>query len=439
MTAPITPHHPDTERAVLSCCLQWPETIERVVSEPLQASLFFVPAHRILWNTMREMHAENEPLDLITLNDRLTRRNQLEQVGGPRMVAELIEDAPTVSLLPEYLKSILRDTKHRQLITTCNDIIIEAHDPESDIISLIQTLDTEVRRMLDSAHGDTIIQWNEALSKGIVAIEERYKLGGELPGISTGLKELDERTNGYQEGQLWVLGARPGAGKTAFALQQAIGLAKRETAVGIFSAEMQVEELVVRALSAESGIDGLRLAKGEVQKNEFQKISLAVARQNGLPIYTDDQSGMTLLDIQLGTRRLTREHGVKVIFVDYLQLIKGSTNAWNREDDVRRLSNGLKDLAKELKITVVALAQLNRDSEKRNDNKPLQSDLRDSGSIEQDANVIGLLHKLPDDRDEEYPEVDIDFILAKCRGGRPGTIHLSFERPTTTFTEKPNY
>jgi replicative DNA helicase len=204
--------------------------------------------------------------------------------------------------------------------------------------------------------------------------------------------------------------------------------------VAIFSAEMYAEELAIRSLSGQAKVDSLRLARGDVSKTEFPRLQTAIGKSASWPLWIDDRADMRLIDIQVGARKLVKERAVKVVFVDYLQLIKEPDGSRTREDAVRRLSDGMKQLAKELGITVVALAQLNRSNERRENKRPQMSDLRDSGSIEQDANVVALLNPL--DPDSKATVVDVELIVAKCRGGKLGPIEFEFDKPTTTFTEK---
>jgi replicative DNA helicase len=266
-------------------------------------------------------------------------------------------------------------------------------------------------------------------------IEDARVAGGKIPGISTGFESLDASTNGYQGGQLWLLAARPGAGKTAMLMNLVENLVSANIPTAIYSAEMFAEELAIRSLSGQTRIDSLKLARGDIGKMDFVKLRDAINNSHKWPLWIDDRADMRLVDIQVSARQLVKQSGVRVIFVDYLQLIKEPEGSRNREDAVRRLSDGLKQLAKELDITVVTLAQLNRDAEKRG--RPVKSDLRDSGAIEQDANVILLLN--PTEPDSQDPVVDVEVIVAKCRGGKMGPISFEFDRPVTTFREKREY
>jgi replicative DNA helicase len=431
------PSSPDAEKAVLSCALQWSDSFDTVAEHPSGQDLFYTPAYREIWGEMMTMKRSGHAIDLVTLSDALRQSGRLEAVGGALMLSELLSDVPSPKMLSAYLKTAESSVKRRRLATECHSLAADACDTGNDIDQVIQRGDTVIQQLLKTASVAKSRQWNEVLGKTVAQIDEARQAGGKIPGLSTGFLDLDNATNGYQGGQLWVLAARPGAGKTAFLMNLTENLVSPGSPTAIFSAEMFAEELAIRSLSGQTKIDSLRLARGEFMKSDFQRVTKAIEQSYHWPLWIDDRANMRLIDIQVSARNLVKEHRVKVIFVDYLQLIKEPEGSRNREDAVRQLSDGLKQLAKELDITVVALAQLNRGSEKREGGKPRVSDLRDSGSIEQDANIVILLHPL--DPDSTDPVVDIEVIVAKCRGGKLGPIDFEFTKPTTTFTQKRKY
>lgn len=429
------PKNPDAERAVLSCAVQWPGCMDQIAANPFAESLFFVPAHRTIWGAMLALKSKGIAADLTTLTSRLRETGELEHVGGAVTVAEIYQDAPTPKLLPDYLHLATESAKRRSLLTDLFAVTKDCFNPEVPIDATTQRLDTAIQRLLRSASsGQSCNRFQKVLADTIHLIEERRALGGKLPGISTGWDKLDEQTNGYKVGEMWVIGARPGTGKTAVALNLAENLARANVPTAFFSAEMFADELGIRSLSGQSKIDSLKLARGQVNQGDFGKIAQAVQQSMNWPLWIDDRPNMRLIDIQVGIRSLVREHGIKVAFVDYLQLIEEPDGSRSREDAVRRLSNALKQLAKELGITIVVLAQLNRSSEKRNDRRPINADLRDSGSIEQDANVIILLHAEEPDPNEAIQSVDL--LVSKCRGGILGPIPFEFHKAITTFKPK---
>jgi replicative DNA helicase len=290
-------------------------------------------------------------------------------------------------------------------------------------------MDTGIRTVMTESSADGLKSYSRVLSDFLALTNDRYFSENKTAGIPTGFALLDEMTGGLQPGQLWVIGARPGAGKTAYAFQIAEYIARAGTPVAFFSAEMLAVELATRAVAADSKIDSLKIQNGYLAKQDFPRLTASIARRMKDPIFIDDRANMRLIDIQVGARRAVSEHGVRVAFVDYLQLIQEEEGSRNREDAVRRLSNGLKQLGKELGIAVVALAQLNRQSDGK-DAKPKASNLRDSGSIEQDANTIVLLHA--------ESKNSATAIVAKVRGGKRGEIALDFDGPTTRFFESTN-
>lgn len=428
------PSNPDAEKAVLSCALQWEDCFNRIASHPSGSDLFYSPAHREIWSAMTGLHRTGQPIDLITLSGALRDLGRLDAVGGAGMLSELLSDVPSPKMLPTYLRAAQEATKRRMMALNCHSLAADACDLSANIDETIQRADTAIQSLMRSATVARAREWSEVMKSTIQQTESARQAGGKIPGISTGFAQLDEATNGYQPGQLWVLAARPGQGKSALLLNLAENLVKEGIPTAIFSAEMLGEQLAVRSLSGQARIDSLKLARGEINKAEFARLETAIGKSIGWPLWIDDRAGMRLIDILVSTRQLIKERGVKVVFVDYLQLIKEPEGSRNREDAVRRLSDGFTQLAKEMAITVIALAQLNRSSEKRDGKKPQVSDLRDSGSIEQDANVILLLHPLDPDSTEML--VDVEVIVGKCRGGRLGPIPFEFDKPTTTFYPK---
>ena len=428
------PSSPDEEKAVLSCALQWSESFDSVASHSGGSDLFYHPAYREIWEMMLSMRRGGAKPDLVALTGALRAANRLDRVGGAQMIADLATDTPSPKMLNQYLRAISDSMRRRRLISDCHEIAADAFDVTRDLDTLIQRTDTAVQALLKSASVENARSYNAVLGKTVQMIDDARQAGGALPGLSTGFDALDGATNGYQAGQLWIIAARPGAGKTAMLLNLVENLAIQSHPVAIFSAEMYAEELAIRSLSGQAKVDSLRLARGDVNKAEFQRLQTAIGKSASWPLWIDDRADMRLIDIQVGARKLVKERNVKVVYVDYLQLIKEPDGSRTREDAVRRLSDGMKQLAKELGITVVALAQLNRSNERRENKRPQMSDLRDSGSIEQDANVVALLNPLEPDSKETV--VDIELIVAKCRGGKLGPIEFEFDKPTTTFVEK---
>jgi replicative DNA helicase len=428
------PCDPDAERAVLSCGLQWADCFDKIAMNPAGSTLFYTPAHRSIWNAMADCRREGLQSDIVTVTAKLRGKDQLEQCGGPAYLAGIYTDAATPRMLPDYLKIAQEFAQRRAFIQTYSELTGDAFDLNQRISDTFQRADSAIQGMMRTTSENRTKEFRVVMAEAVHTIQERYDAGGKLPGISTGFEPIDNATNGYQGGQQWVVGARPGSGKTALAMNLAENLGRAEIPTAFFSAEMFADELGIRSLSSQAKIDSLKLARGQIGKTEFAKIGQAITRSVNWPLWVDDRPDMRLIDIQVATRNLVREHGVKIVFIDYLQLIKEPEGSRSREDAISKLSNAFKQLAKELNITTVLLAQLNRESEKRGNKMPVKSDLRDSGAIEQDANVILLLHEKSDDPTEMV--VDVDVIIAKCRGGLTGPIPFEFCKPTTTFLPK---
>lgn len=421
----------DAERAVLSCALQWPDCIGRILSQHGGERLFYIPANRVTWNALEKLHRERGEIDLITLTDELRRQGMLDQVGGPAHVAGLLDAVPSTQLLPQYLRSVSEDAHRREIIHTCTRVASEGYNPASKVEDLSQTLDSLTQGLFSSISSRRSRNFKAVILDTVELIHERMRKGGELPGLSYGIDALDEATNGMQGGQTIVVAGRPGLGKSSLAMNFGEHLANKGMPIAVFSIEMMAEQLGIRSLAARAELDSLKLGRGWVSKEEMKRLSFAVSKLADLPIWIDDRSDMRLIDIQIETRRLVKEHGIKLVIVDYLQLLRYPSDARNKEDAAAQISKGLASLAKELNIPIIVVSQLNRDSEKRAGGKPKSSDLRDSGQIEQDANVILLLHA--DAISETDSIIDMEIIVAKCRGGRLGSIPVSFHRPITTF------
>lgn len=419
-----TPHNPDAEEALLSVCLQWPDEIDAIAQSPMARLLMFVPPNHSIFCALLSMRAERKPIDLTTVMERLRADETLESVGGPGRLAEIATDVPTKALAGHYLAILEESARLRKIIGSAEAVVRKAYHGHS-AADLARDLDSTTRHVMDEASKDCARQLREILLNLVADTQDR--LAGAMPrnAISTGYDALDEMTGGMGEGQLWVIGARPSNGKTAFAGNLAANLAKAQIPTAFFSAEMIAAEVATRLLSAESGVDGLKISGASLTGNDMRRMAVAVADMTKWPMMIDDRPNMRLIDIEIGCRRMTRDHGTRVAFVDYLQLLREEEGSRNREDAVRRLSNGLKAIAKDLGLTMVVLAQLNRDA----DGEPKLKHLRDSGSIEQDADCVALLSL--GEREGHLRKGKVD--IAKCRGGKIGEIEATFCPELTAF------
>jgi replicative DNA helicase len=425
------PSNNDAEQGLLSIALQWPETMD-AMSEAGGETLFYDPAFRRIWRAMESMRLGKVRIDITTVTATLRADDTLDAIGGPSMLAELASDAPSPAIAPDLLQIARKASKARRIAEIAENASRAILRPNADPDKIAGKMDAALKSVMLDISEDKIKTWPQALGLFLADLQERFKAGAKCSGLSTGFPIMDKMIGGAQPGQLVILGARPSIGKTAFGFQIAENIASNSGPVIFFSAEMEAIELAMRAMSREAKIDSLKFQSAELNKTDFNAIAAATDRQRVKPILVDDRSGIRLADIEIGSRRAVSEHGAKAVFVDYLQLIREDDHSRNREDAVRRLSGGLKQLAKELQIPVFALAQLNRSGEGR-DGRPRMSQLRDSGSIEQDANVVILLHR-PGFRHDGT--AIIEAIIEKARGGKAHqAIEYSFHGPTTTFRE----
>lgn len=425
------PSNLDAERGLLSIAMQWPDAIDGI-SESGGESLFYDPSHRRIWRGLESMRLGRVKIDLTTLTATLRADNTLDAIGGPATLAELATDACSPAIAPDLLLMARKASKSRKIAEIAETASRAILQPKADPDEIAGKMDADLKSVLLEISADKVKTWPEALGLFLSDLQERFQTGAKCAGLSTGFPLLDQMTGGAQPGQLIVIGARPSVGKTAFGFQIAENIACQEGPILFFSAEMEAMELAMRAMSREAKIDSLKFQTADLVKADFNAIGTATERQRRKPIFVDDRSGIRLTDIEIGSRRAVSDHGAKAVFVDYLQLIREEQGSRSREDAVRRLSGGLKQLAKELQIPIFTLAQLNRSNEGK-DAAPKLHNLRDSGSIEQDANVVVLLHRLGFRHDGT---AIVEAIVAKARGGRANqSIEYSFHGPTTTFSE----
>lgn len=428
----LLPSNKDAERGLLSIALQWPDQISNLL-EAGGDELFYDPSHRRIWSALASMSTKNRHIEPIGLIATLREAGHLDAIGGAAAIMDLTIDVASTALAPDLIRMAVKALKARRVARTAETAlrsILQAGDDPDQVAS---RMDADLKQILLEISGDRLKNWPRVLNEFVAVTEERVRENRATAGISTGFPCLDKLTGGMKPGELWVIAARPSVGKTAFSMQIAQEVAKAGNPIVFFSAEMEAVELATRVIAKEAKMDSLDLLAGDLKRIHMIQISEAVGRQMRLPIYVDDRPSMGLSDVVIGARRAVQEHGAKVVFVDYLQLIKEEDGSRSREDAVRRLSGGLKQLAKEMQIPVVALAQLNRQMENRDGGRPKSAHLRDSGSIEQDANVVFLLHR-PGHKTPSGNEL-IEGIVDKARGGRRGEINYHFHGPSTHFSE----
>ena len=399
---------------------------------------FYDERHKIIFQAMLDLYDHHKPVDLLTLTSELKTQKKLNDIGKASYLAELSNFVPVASHAKAYAEIIERNSVRRRLISAGTKIAESAYEEDVNTTELIGNAERELFEVSDKIVKSDYVAMADLLVDAFDRLEELHKNKGALRGLKTGFRDLDKKTAGFQKGDLVIIGARPAMGKTTFAQNLAYNIANiNKKGVLFFSMEMADREIVDRMISDVSGVDNWKMRTGNLSDEEFQKIGDALADMDELPIYIDSTSSMTIMELRNKARRAMHDHDIGIIIVDYLQLISGSNKyAGNRVQEVSEVSRGLKILARELSIPVVALAQLSRNVTGRDDPRPVLSDLRDSGSIEQDADLVMFLHR-PDyykQNQEGYEDTHItELLIAKHRHGAVGKIELYFHPELLRF------
>lgn len=434
-TGRVPPQSIEAEEAVLGGVLVDPRAMDQAI-EILTDQDFYREAHRRMYQAIIDLHERQEPADVITLTDALKRRGDLEAVGGASAVAELVERTSTSANVGFYAKIVRDKAILRRLVEAGADIAQQASTGASDVAELLDQAEGRVFEIANKRM-NPFAPIEQVVVTTIQNIEEAYKNPDALTGVPSGLIELDKLMAGLQPSDLIILAARPSMGKSSLAVN--IGqyvAAHTGRAVGMFSLEMSKESLVQRMLCTQARIDSSKIRMGTLTDDDFPRLAMAAGELADLPFFIDDTPGVSSLEVRAKARRLAKENedrGLGLIIVDYLQLMQAHRQVDNREQEISLISRSLKALAKELKIPVMALSQLNRAVESRADKRPMMSDLRESGAIEQDADVIAFIY-----RDEFYNKASPDqgvaeVIIAKQRSGATGTARLAFRKEFTSF------
>ena len=404
----------------------------------VQTKDFYEERHRIIFEAMMNLYDSHRGIDLLTLTAELKTQKKLKDVGGAPYLTELSTFVPTVAHAKSYAEIVEKAATRRRLISAGTEIINKAYEDDADVKTLVGAAEKELFEVSDKVVKSDYVAMNELLADAFDRIEELQKNKGALRGLKTGFRDLDKKTAGFQKGDLVIIGARPAMGKTTFAQNLTYNIASmNKKGVLFFSMEMAANEIVDRMISDVSGVDNWKMRTDNLSEEEFNKIGDALAEMDELPIYIDDTSSMTIMDLRNKARRAMHDHDIGIVIVDYLQLIQGSDRyKGNRVQEVTEISRGLKILARELEIPVIALAQLSRNVTGRDDPRPVLSDLRESGSIEQDADLVMFLHR-PDyyrQNDDNYEETHItELLIAKHRHGAIGKIELYFHPELLRF------
>ncbi len=399
---------------------------------------FYEERHQIIFQAMLDLYDKHQPVDLLTLTSELKTKKQLKAIGGAPYLTELSNFVPAASHAKAYADIIENASVRRRLIKAGTEIANKAYEDDAIADTLIGEAERQLFEVSDTIVKSDYVPMEELLADAFDRIEELHKNKGALRGLKTGFRDLDKKTAGFQKGDLVIIGARPAMGKTTFAQNLAYNIASiNKKGVLFFSMEMAANEIIDRMISDVSGVDNWKMRTGNLTDEEFSRIGDALGEMDEIPIYIDDTSSMTIIELRNKARRAMHDHDIGVVIVDYLQLIQGSDRyRGNRVQEVTEISRGLKILARELEIPVIALAQLSRSVTGRDDPRPVLSDLRESGSIEQDADLVMFLHR-PDyykQNDDNYEETHItELLVAKHRHGAVGKIELYFHPELLRF------
>ena len=430
----IPPQNIEAEQAVLGAIFLEPSAFI-TASEILTAEDFYRNAHQKIFQVFAKLNDAGKAVDLVTVAEELSATRQLEDAGGLSYLSELAASVPTAANIAYYAGIVAEKALLRRLIRTATHIAQEGYTREDDVDELLDEAERSIMEVAQRKNAGDFKHIKDVLVSTYDNIEMLHNRKGDVTGIPTGFYELDRMTAGFQRNDLIIVAARPSVGKTAFALNiaQNVGTKTGEN-VAIFSLEMGAEQLVMRMLCAEGNIDAQRLRTGALTDEDWRKLTMAMGSLSNSGIYIDDTPGVRVTEIRSKCRRLKQEHGLGMVVIDYLQLIQGSAHSReNRQQEVSEISRSLKALARELEVPVIALSQLSRSVEQRQDKRPMMSDIRESGSIEQDADIVAFLYR------EDYYEQDtenkniIEIIIAKQRNGPVGTVQLAFIKEYNKF------
>lgn len=452
ITSRIPPNDKDAEQAVLGAVFLSQDALIEAM-EYVEAEDFYQHANQLVFQAMMNLNDEEEPVDVVTVQNELDRLNQIEDIGGVSYLAELASAVPTAANTTYYAKIVKNKSTLRRLINAATGIVQRSFEGDDDVDSIIDLSEKEIMDVSENRNHKGFRRISDVVKSSFEEIDKLYDQDSDVTGLSTGYKDLDAMTTGLHKDELVILAARPGVGKTAFALNLAQNAATKSNAtVAIFSLEMGAESLVNRMLCSEGSIDANSLRTGKLDENQWNSLVVAMGSLSRTNVYIDDTPGIKMAEIRSKCRRLLKESGkLDLVIIDYLQLIEG-TGQENRQQEVSVISRNLKKLAKELHVPIIALSQLSRGVEARQDKRPMLSDIRESGSIEQDADIVAFLYRDDYYRDEDgddnksEPQEDpedqdvgeVEVIISKNRSGPRGTAKLLFVKSYNKFSSIAN-
>jgi replicative DNA helicase len=434
----VPPHNIEAEQSLLGSMLISPDVTPEIL-EIIEAEAFYSENHRLIFQTIIELYAKGEPTDPITVAESLQTKGVLEQVGGKPYIHTLVSTVPSAANARYYAKIIERNAALRALIRVANEIAALGYEIPEDVEAAIDRAESLIFAIAHKRMSERFVSIKDLLTEGFELVEKLFERKEHVTGIPSGFTDLDQLTAGFHPGDLIIIAARPAMGKTSLALNIATNIGLLNIPVAVFSLEMSRQQLAQRIMCAEARIDSHLLRTGQLKDEDWTRLSLASGRLAEAPIYIDDTPNIGILGVRAKARRLFARHQPGVIIVDYLQLMQSHRRAENRQQEIAEISRGLKILAKELDVPVIALSQLSRAVEQRHDKRPQLSDLRESGAIEQDSDLVIFIHRniygSPDDMDAVEERGIAELIVAKHRNGPTGVIRLAFIEQYTKFAD----
>lgn len=438
MNPKVQPNNLEAEQSVLGAAFISKSALQKVC-EDLTAEAFFTDANSKIFEVLKELYSQGIAVDITTVTDKLKTKKLLKQIGDVDYLLEIVNSVPTASNVDYYINIVNEKAILRSLIETATGIVSEAYMGDSTINETLDDAERKILNVVKNRKTGEFKPIQEALTQAQTNLEKLSESGGEITGIPSGFYDLDKVTTGFHENEFIILAARPGMGKTAIVLNIVVNVAMAtKKNVAIFNLEMDAEQLAMRMISSAGQIDGYKLRTGKLEHNDWKRVNEAISQLAETNIKIDDTPGITIGEIRAKCRRLaSSEKGLALIVIDYLQLVSTTSKyAGNRQQEVAEISRALKTLALELKVPIIACAQLSRAVEGREDKRPLMSDLRESGSIEQDADIVAFLYR--DDYYNKEARMDdnnsvVEFIIGKNRNGQTKTVELLFKKNTSTF------
>ena len=431
------PHNLEAEKCVLGAVLINNQAFN-AAAEVIDAHDFFRDAHRRIFEKMVALSDRSEPVDLVTLKDELVRSNELDEVGGPAYISALTDGVPRSANIEYYAKIVKEKSTLRRLIQSANEVLVRAYDAEEDADDLLDAAERSIFQIAEHRLRAGFVPLGELVDTGYQIIERLQQHRGLVTGVPSGFKDLDEMTSGFQKADLVIVAARPSMGKTSFVMNVALNCAvEAGKVVGVFSLEMSKEQLFMRMLTSEARVDAHRFRGGFLGEQDYARLVEAFARLHDAKVFIDDSPGVGILEMRAKARRLKLEHGLDLLIIDYIQLMQGRGKFDNRQQEIAAISRSLKILAKELDVPIVALSQLSRAPEARGDHRPQLSDLRESGALEQDADVVIFIFRedmyAPEGERKSEFEGTAEIIVGKQRNGPTGMVRLAFLKQYTRF------